>query len=86
MEEGSKILYTSSMNQYFYKAIIEPCADGGFTAYVPKLPGCVSEGETYEETVSNIKEAAELYLETAKERQQTIMEDDTHITEMCINL
>jgi hypothetical protein len=45
------------MKTYFYKAIIEPAEEGGDTAYVPKLPGCVSEGETYEEAMANIKEA-----------------------------
>jgi antitoxin HicB len=36
---------------------------GGFTAIVPSLPGCVSEGDTFEEAVANIKEAIELYIE-----------------------
>ena len=35
-----------AMKTYFYKTIIEPAEEGGYTAYVPKLPGCVSEGET----------------------------------------
>jgi len=69
---------------YFYKIIIEPQPEGGFTAYVPKLPGCVSEGETYEETMSNIKEALELYLETMKERENRLIEDDIHISELCV--
>ena len=47
--------------QYFYKIIIEPQEEGGYSAFVPKLPGCVSEGETYDETIANIKEAIELY-------------------------
>ena len=38
--------------------------DGGFVATVPALPGCISEGNTFEEAVANITEAAELYLET----------------------
>ena len=71
---------------YFYKIIIEPQPEGGFTAYVPKLPGCVSEGETYEETMSNIKEALELYLETMKERENRLIEDDIHISELCVAL
>lgn len=54
---------------YYYKVVIEPQVEGGFTAFVPKLPGCVSEGETYEETLKNIKEALELYLEVLKERE-----------------
>ncbi len=51
------------MDNHSYKIIVEPQAGGGFTAYVPKLPGCVSEGDTYDETLANIKEALQLYLE-----------------------
>jgi len=43
--------------------ILEPQEEGGYTAYVPSLPGCISQGETKEETIKNIKEAIELYLE-----------------------
>ena len=43
--------------------VLEPQEEGGFTAYVPSLPGCISEGETKEEAIKNIKEAIELYLE-----------------------
>lgn len=35
----------------------------GYFAYVPELPGCVSQGDSAEEAVENIREAAELYLE-----------------------
>lgn len=45
------------------KIILEPSDEGGFTAYVPALPGCISEGETEEEAMNNIREAIELYLE-----------------------
>ena len=43
--------------------ILEPQEEGGFTAYVPSLPGCISQGDTKEEAIKNIKEAIELYLE-----------------------
>jgi len=36
------------LKTYFYKIGIEPQKEGGFAAYVPKLPGCVTEGETME--------------------------------------
>ena len=36
------------MKTYFYKIGIEPQKEGGFAAYVPKLLGCVTEGETME--------------------------------------
>ncbi len=45
------------------KVMLEPSDEGGFTAYVPALPGCISEGNTREEALANIREAIELYLE-----------------------
>jgi predicted RNase H-like HicB family nuclease len=45
------------------KVILELSNDGGYTVYVPSLPGCISEGDTKEKALSNIKEAIELYLE-----------------------
>lgn len=46
-----------------FDIILEKQDAGGYTAYVPSLPGCVSEGETEKETLKNIKEAIELYTE-----------------------
>ncbi len=43
--------------------VLEPQDEGGYTVYVPSLKGCVSQGETKEEALKNIKEAIELYLE-----------------------
>ena len=74
------------MSEYIYKVIIEPQEEGGFTAYVPSLPGCVSQGETYKETLENIREAMELYLEAMKERNETIVPEKIHVTEMCVQL
>ncbi len=45
------------------KVVLEPQEEGGYTVYVPVLPGCISQGDTYEEALKNIKEAVELYLE-----------------------
>ena len=45
------------------KIILESSEDGGYTVYVPSLPGCISEGETREDALKNIKEAIDLYLE-----------------------
>jgi len=51
-----------------YKVVVEPQEEGGYTVYVPTLPGCVSQGETVEEALDNIKEAIEVYLESFKQR------------------
>ena len=50
------------------QAWIHPAEEGGFWAEVPALPGCVSEGETWNETIANIREAAEGWLEVSEER------------------
>jgi len=43
--------------------VLEPSDEGGFTVHVPALPGCISEGDTEQEALANIREAIELYLE-----------------------
>jgi predicted RNase H-like HicB family nuclease len=45
------------------KVVLEPSEEGGFTVYVPSLPGCVSEGDSESQALQNIREAIELYLE-----------------------
>ena len=50
-----------------FKVILEPCEEGGYTVYVPSLPGCISEGDTVEESLENIKKAIKLYLEPVKD-------------------
>ncbi len=47
--------------------LLEPSDEGGFTAIVPSLPGCISEGNTREEALANIREAIALYLEPVED-------------------
>jgi len=47
-----------------HAAVFEPDEErGGYTVYIPALPGCISEGDTFEEALANIREAASLYIE-----------------------
>jgi len=46
-----------------YTAVIEQETDGGYVATVPALPGCVSQGDTRDEVMRNIREAEDLYVE-----------------------
>ena len=55
--------------------IVEPAEEGGYTVYCPSLHGCVSQGETLEETITNIKEAIELYIESLEEHGDPIPPD-----------
>lgn len=49
-----------------YAVVFTVAEEGGYTATVPALPGCISEGDTFEEAKKNIAEAIELYLEVVK--------------------
>jgi predicted RNase H-like HicB family nuclease len=49
------------------RVVLEPSDEGGYTVYVPSLPGCISEGETLDEAMRNIREAVELYLEPVED-------------------
>jgi predicted RNase H-like HicB family nuclease len=49
------------------KVVLQKSEEGGYTAFVPSLPGCLSEGDTREQALANIKEAIELYLEPVED-------------------
>jgi predicted RNase H-like HicB family nuclease len=46
-----------------FQVVLEPSDEGGYTVFVPALPGCISEGDTKEDALRNIEEAIRLYLE-----------------------
>lgn len=52
--------------------VLEPSEEGGYTALAPALPGCLSEGETREEALSNVQEAIALYLEPIEGCRSTL--------------
>lgn len=53
-------------------AVLEPQPEGGYTAYIPALPGCVSEGETVQETRKNLLDALRGYLHVANKRSLSL--------------
>jgi predicted RNase H-like HicB family nuclease len=61
-----------------YTVIIEKGRESGYIAYAPALKGCVSQGKTKSETLKNIKEAMEAYVEALIEDRMPI-EDITDI-------
>ncbi len=50
-----------------FRVLIEQDEDGWFVADVPAIPGCHTQGKTYEEAINNVKEVIELCLEEAGE-------------------
>jgi predicted RNase H-like HicB family nuclease len=66
------------------EVVLEPSDDGGYTAYVPSLPGCISEGETIEEAAANVREAIELYLEPVDDDLAEAQVEGAEILELVV--
>jgi predicted RNase H-like HicB family nuclease len=64
------------------RVILEPSDEGGFTALVPALPGCISEGDTRDEALVKIQEAIELYLEPVDD--DAALSPDAEVIEIAI--
>ncbi len=55
-----------------YTAIFEPAEEGGYVVTVPRLPGCITQGETFEGAKKMAKDAISLYLKTLQEDGEEI--------------
>lgn len=64
------------------KAIIHPAEEGGYWAEVPALPGCITEGDTMEELLANLKDAIEGWLEVANNTHS--LESNAQIVEIAV--
>ncbi len=64
------------------KAIIHPAEEGGYWAEVPALPGCITEGDTMDEVLVNLKDAIEGWLEVANNSQS--VESTAQIIEIAV--
>ena len=47
-----------------YEVVLEPADEGEFAVFVPGLRGCVSQGETEEEALENIRDAIQCWLDS----------------------
>ncbi|GAB1545574.1 hypothetical protein NUACC21_82500 [Scytonema sp. NUACC21] len=65
-----------------FKAIVHQAEEGGYWAEVPALPGCITEGDTWEELMANLKDAIEGWLEVANETYST--DDTDQIVEIAV--
>ena len=57
------------------QVILIPDPDGGFTVEVPSLPGCISEGDTEQEALANIREAIALHIESMIAHGEDVPDD-----------
>ncbi|HEV2340022.1 MAG TPA: type II toxin-antitoxin system HicB family antitoxin [Patescibacteria group bacterium] len=62
-----------------YDVVFEEQPEGGYTVTAPSLPGCISEGDTFEEAKENIADAIKLYLEDLAEDGEEIPQESTNI-------
>lgn len=58
-----------------FTVVFEQESDGGYVVTVPALPGCVSQGDSREEALSNIKEAIVAYVEALRKVGDPIPQD-----------
>lgn len=64
------------------RVVLEPSDEGGYTVYVPSLPGCISEGEDVNDALTNIQEAIELYLEPVE--HEVLVKEGTIVRELVL--
>ena len=59
-----------------YTVILEPQDEGGYTVIVPSLPGCISEGDTRDEALENIRDAIKGYMASLKKHGDPIPHEE----------
>ncbi|MBS1831567.1 MAG: type II toxin-antitoxin system HicB family antitoxin [Acidobacteria bacterium] len=60
-----------------YTVVLEREPDGGFVVTVPVLPGCVSQGDTRDEALANIRDAIDLYIEDCRAAGDPVPVEDS---------
>ncbi len=55
-----------------FRVLVEPDEDGVFVAECPLLPGCISQGNTREEAIANIRDAIQGYLQSLEKHKEPI--------------
>ncbi|MBI2641079.1 type II toxin-antitoxin system HicB family antitoxin [Candidatus Roizmanbacteria bacterium] len=69
-----------------YTVVFQKEPEGGYTAYVPLLPGCVTYGKELSHAKRMVKEAIEIYLESLKGHKEEIpSENEVFYTQMSID-
>lgn len=64
------------------KIVVHKAEEGGYWAEAPSIPGCVSQGDSYEETINNIHEAVEACL--AVDIKETDLQSESEIVEIAV--
>ncbi|MBM4136005.1 MAG: type II toxin-antitoxin system HicB family antitoxin [Nitrospira sp.] len=67
------------MKEYTYTIVLDREEDGGYHAFCPALPGCHTQGDTYDEAIENIKDAIRVYIESLISHGEKIPIEDIAI-------
>ena len=75
------------MNTFAYNVHIETAEEGGYNVFVPALPGCQTQGKTYEEAVAMAKECIEGFLEALVKAGEPIpVEENPAVVRVQVNM
>jgi antitoxin HicB len=92
LNQKNKQIEKPSLEYYlnlYYPVTLYPDPEGGYIAQIKDLPGCLTQGETLEETMANINEARELWIETAYEAGDDIpvpSSDDSYSGKLLVRM
>ena len=64
---------------FSYRVLLETAEEGGYVVSVPALPGCLTQGETYEEAIEMAKDAIAGYLNSLIKHGDPIPVEEDHI-------
>jgi len=73
------------MKQLTYRVLLNPEPEGGYTASVPSLPGCITYGKTIDEAILMAKEAIELYIESLVAHNEPVP-DESNMLEYALTI
>lgn len=92
LNQTNKQIEHPSLEYYLtlqYPVTLYPDPEGGYVGQIKELPGCLTQGETLEETVANINEVRELWIETAYEAGDEIplpSKDDNYSGKLLVRM
>ncbi len=75
MSEPARVIST-------YPIVMYPCDEGGYVAEIPALPGCLAQGETLIEALSELETVTALWIETARDRGQNLPDVESAIAKV----
>ncbi len=66
----------------FFRIVLRPESEGGYTVFVPSLPGCITYGDTVEDATRMARDAILAYLESMKKHGEEIVDDSRTLESM----